>query len=56
MAFASPLTMIESILTFLEPAVLPAAIFLVINLLLVTASLLVYAERVVSAFIQERTV
>ena len=34
---------------------LPLVIFLVINLLLVTASLLVYAERVVSAFIQERT-
>ncbi|OZC03441.1 NADH-quinone oxidoreductase subunit NuoH [Rubricoccus marinus] len=34
---------------------LPLAIFLVINLLLVTASLLVYAERVVSAFIQERS-
>ncbi|MEM6327536.1 MAG: NADH-quinone oxidoreductase subunit NuoH [Bacteroidota bacterium] len=47
--------MVESILSFLEPAVLPALIFLVINLLLVTASLLVYAERVVSAFIQERS-
>ena len=46
--------MLDSVLAFLEPAVLPLAIFLVINLLLVTASLLVYAERVVSAFIQER--
>ena len=34
---------------------LPLVIFLVINLLLLTASALVYAERVVSAFIQERT-
>lgn len=33
---------------------LPLAIFLILNLLLVTASALVWAERVVSAFIQER--
>lgn len=33
---------------------LPVVIFLVLNLFLVTASLLVYAERKVSAFIQER--
>ena len=34
---------------------LPLAIFILLNVFLVTASLLVYAERVVSAFIQERT-
>ena len=33
---------------------LPVVIFLVLNGFLITASLLVYAERVVSAFIQER--
>jgi NADH-quinone oxidoreductase subunit H len=33
---------------------LPVVIFLVLNLFLVTASLLVYAERKVSAYIQER--
>ena len=45
----------ELLVTIWEAVDLPLAIFLVINLLLVTASLLVYAERVVSAFIQERT-
>ncbi|MEM1116873.1 MAG: NADH-quinone oxidoreductase subunit NuoH [Bacteroidota bacterium] len=34
---------------------LPIVIFLVLNVFLVTASLLVYAERKVSAFIQERS-
>ena len=33
---------------------LPLAIFILLNILLVSASVLVYAERVVSAFIQER--
>jgi NADH-quinone oxidoreductase subunit H len=45
----------DTLLAVWEVVDLPLAIFLVINLLLVTASLLVYAERVVSAFIQERT-
>ena len=34
---------------------LPLAIFILLNVLLLSASGLVYAERVVSAFIQERT-
>lgn len=45
----------ELLVSIWEFVDLPLAIFLVINLLLVTASLLVYAERVVSAFIQERS-
>ncbi|HIG74809.1 MAG TPA: NADH-quinone oxidoreductase subunit NuoH [Bacteroidetes bacterium] len=45
----------ELLVSIWEAVDLPLAIFLVINLLLVTASLLVYAERVVSAFIQERS-
>ena len=49
----------DGVLAFLAAAWevidLPLAIFILLNVFLVTASLLVYAERVVSAFIQERT-
>ena len=49
----------DGVLAFLSAAWevidLPLAIFILLNVFLVTASLLVYAERVVSAFIQERT-
>ncbi len=48
----------DSVLSFLvavwEVLDLPIVIFLLLNVFLITASLLVYAERKVSAFIQER--
>ena len=46
--------MLDFLATVWEVIDLPIVIFLVLNGFLITASLLVYAERVVSAFIQER--
>ena len=44
----------EAVVAVWEVLDLPIVIFLVLNFFLITASLLVYAERKVSAFIQER--
>ncbi|MEM0961562.1 MAG: NADH-quinone oxidoreductase subunit NuoH [Bacteroidota bacterium] len=44
----------EAVIAVWEVLDLPIVIFLLLNVFLVTASLLVYAERKVSAFIQER--
>ena len=44
----------DALVAFWNVIDLPVAIFLVLNVFLITASLLVYAERKVSAFIQER--
>ena len=45
----------EAVVAVWEVLDLPIVIFLMLNVFLVTASLLVYAERKVSAFIQERS-
>ena len=45
----------EAVVAVWEVLDLPIVIFLVLNVFLITASLLVYAERKVSAFIQERS-
>ena len=45
----------EALVSVWEVLDLPVVIFLMLNVFLVTASLLVYAERKVSAFIQERS-
>ena len=44
----------DAVVAVWEVLDLPIVIFLVLNFFLITASLLVYAERKVSAFIQER--
>lgn len=44
----------DALVAFWRVIDLPVVIFLVLNVFLITASLLVYAERKVSAFIQER--